>query len=177
MKEFNINNIKNICPEISGTQCSFYAEGCAVALEEHGHKVPTELVIDGDFSLKCLLLWDAPTSKRGWREPNDLAHFGAIAIAFHLTTALTEYQVVEQACIGKGGFDYYLCFKEDDPRYDADNFINARLEISGTNKGIEALTKRVRQKLEQVSPSDSWNIPAYVVVTDFVKPLTYIKKK
>lgn len=177
LEELFINDFKDVCPEISAIQCANYAEGCAVALEEQGHQTPTELLVDGDFPRKYSLLWNKPLSKRGWRQPNDLAHFGALAIAFHLTTKLTEYQVVMQARIGKGGFDYYLGYKEGHPKYDPDNFMNARLEISGTNKGVKALTARVREKIEQVKPSDSWNIPAYIAVTDFSKPITFIKKK
>jgi hypothetical protein len=178
LEELYINNLKNVCPEISAKQCDFYAEGCAVALEAQGPLPLVELVVDGDFLKKYSLLWDTPESKRGWREPKDLAHYGALAIAFHIATSLTEYQVVDQARSDGGGFDYYLCFKEGDPRYNPDNFMNARLEISGINNGdFKALTKRVREKLEQTNPSDSWNIPAYVIVTEFSKPIVYIKKK
>ena len=177
LEEIFINDFNNVCPEISAIQCATYAEGCAVALEEQGHHSPAELLIVGDFPRQYSLLWDTPLSKRGWREPRDLAHFGALALAFHLTIRLTEFQVIEQATIGKGGFDYYLGYKEDHPKYDPDNFMNARLEISGINKGVNLLAKRVREKLEQVKPSDSWNIPAYIAVTDFSKPITFIKKK
>lgn len=177
LEEIFVNDFKNVCPEISGIQCASYAEGCAVALEEQGHQPPIELLVDGDFSRRYALLWEKPSSKRGWKEPRDFAEAGAIALAFHLTTRLTEYQVIEQAPIGKGGFDYYLGYKEDHPNYDPDNFMNARLEISGTNKGIKELSNRVQKKLEQVKPSDSWNIPAYIAVTDFSKPVTFIKKK
>jgi hypothetical protein len=176
-EEILVNDFKNVCPEISAIQCASYAEGCAVALEEQGHQSPTELLVDGNFSCRYLLLWDKPLSKRGWKEPRDLAETGAIALAFHLTTRLTEFQVVEQATIGKGGFDYYLGYKDDHPKFDPDNFMNARLEISGTNMGIKELTRRVQKKLEQVKPSDRWNIPAYIAVTDISKPITFIKKK
>lgn len=141
------------------------------------HRSPVELLVDGDFSNKYLVSWSEPSSKRGWKEPRDFAEAGAIALAFYLTTSLTEYQVVEQAPIGKGGFDYFLGYKEDYPKYDPDNFMNARLEISGTSQGVKALARRVQKKLEQVKQSDGWNIPAYIAVTDFSKPLTYIKKK
>jgi len=109
------------------------------------HRSPVELLVDGDFSNKYLVSWSEPMSKRGWKEPRDFAEAGAFALAFYLTTSLTEYQVVEQAPIGKGGFDYFLGYKEDYPKYDPDNFMNARLEISGTSQGVKALARRVQK--------------------------------
>jgi hypothetical protein len=57
-------------------------------------------------------------------------------------------------------------------------FQNAvRLEVSGIRKGDDSRIKaRIKQKLEQVSPTDG-TLPAYIVVVEFSNPLAFIVKK
>ncbi len=113
-------------------------------------------------------------SAKGWREPREIAENGSIAIAFLLTLELTEYEIIEQAIIGTG-FDYWLGFKEDSPKYDPDNFLNARLEISGMNKGTNAdISRKIRQKIKQIRVSNHLEIPGIVIVTEFSHPTSKI---
>jgi hypothetical protein len=52
-----------------------------------------------------------------------------------------------------------------------------RLEVSGIRKGDDSRIKaRIKQKLEQVSPTDG-KLPAYIVVVEFSNPLAFIVKK
>jgi hypothetical protein len=52
-----------------------------------------------------------------------------------------------------------------------------RLEVSGIRKGDDSRIKaRIKQKLEQVSPTDG-TLPAYIVVVEFSNPLAFIVKK
>jgi hypothetical protein len=52
-----------------------------------------------------------------------------------------------------------------------------RLEVSGIRKGDDSRIKaRIKQKLEQVSPTDG-TLPAYIVVAEFSNPLAFIVKK
>ena len=105
------------------------------------------------------------------------AENGSIAISFLLILKLTEYEIIQQSVIGTG-CDYWLSFKSDSKKSDPDNFLNARLEISGINKGRRSvMTQRVRQKLKQVGVSDYLNIPAYIIVTEFGTPISIIIEK
>lgn len=89
---------------------------------------------------------------------------------------LTEYQVVEQSVIGTG-FDFWLGYKENNENYDPDNFLNARVEISGINKGNRAeIFRRGREKMRLLSVSNHLKIPGYVIVTEFSAPISLILK-
>lgn len=90
---------------------------------------------------------------------------------------MTEYQVAQQAVIGTS-FDYWLGFKNDHEQYDPDNFLNARLEISGINLGNQLqINQRVSQKLKQIGASNYLKIPAYIIVTEFGTPISIIIQK
>jgi hypothetical protein len=177
LKALNLDKLSIHCPQIDPIQCGFYAQGAIVALENQGHSSGVQLIVDGDNPNQCLIKWNSTPIKGGWKEGRDSTQFGALAIAFSLITSLTEYTVVEQSPIGTG-FDYYLGFKEDDPRFDPDNFMNARLEVSGIAIGTTSeIASRIRDKMKQTNKSDSWNLPAYVSVTAFGKPISFLRKK
>jgi len=90
---------------------------------------------------------------------------------------LTEYEVIQQAIIGTG-FDYWLGFKESNKNYNEDNFLNARLELSGINNDkIGVVNARVREKIKQTKVSDYLNIPAYIIVTEFGQPISIFIKR
>ena len=177
MKTLWLEQLHQCCPHFTPNQCAYYAEGAIVALENQGHTKGVLLTVDGDFSNQFAINWTASPLKSGWKESRDSTQFGALAIAFFLVTSLTEYSVVEQSPIGTG-FDYYLGYQDDDPRYDPDNFLQARLEISGLGKGTTAeLAERIRDKMKQTGRSDGTHLPAYVSVTAFGKPISYLRKK
>lgn len=176
-KHFLIEQLKELVPTLSSAQCDYYAEACIIALENQKHKSNVELRVIGDFGDRCVLKWTTTPNKRGWTEPRIIAENGAIAIAFFLIIELTDFQVIQQSIIGTG-FDYWLGYKENHPKYDPDNFLNARLEISGINKGSRGeLNRRVKQKLQQVGVTDYLQIPAYIVVAEFSNPISKIVKK
>ena len=55
--------------------------------------------------------------------------------------------------------------------------MQVRLEVSGIRKGDDSRIKaRIKQKLEQVSPTDG-TLPAYIVVVEFSNPLAFIVKQ
>lgn len=176
-KKIIIDELKKVVPSLSSAQCDYYAEACIIALENQNHKSNVELVVIGDYKNRFTLEWETTPNKSGWFEPKVIAENGSIAIAFFMVTELTDYQVVQQSIIGSG-FDYWLGYKEDHPEYDPYNFLNARLEISGINKGSRGeLNRRVKQKLQQVGVTDYLKIPAYIVVTEFSNPVCKIVKK
>ncbi|MFK7905092.1 MAG: hypothetical protein AB8B69_08205 [Chitinophagales bacterium] len=176
-RDFFIDQLKNLVPTLSSAQCDYYAEACIIALENQKHSSNVELRVIGDFGDCFVLKWTTTPNKRGWTEPRIIAENGGIAIAFLLIIEMTDFQVIQQSIIGTG-FDYWLGYKENHPNYDPDNFLNARLEISGINKGSRGeLNRRVKQKLQQVGVTDYLQIPAYIIVTEFSNPISKIIKK
>jgi hypothetical protein len=177
-KILSISELKETINTISPKQCDFYAEGCAVALENQQKVSGVKLLVQGDTTIDFELRWECPKNKSGWKEEKKIADFGATALSFLLSFELTEFQVVEEALIGTG-IDYWLAYKEDNPNYNALNFINARLEISGINKEtpFNTVRKRVYDKLKQTKPTDGTTLPAYVSIVEFGTPKAYFKKK
>jgi hypothetical protein len=96
--------------------------------------------------------------------------YGAYCIAFLIIHHLTDYKVIRRSK-RKTGFDYWLGKKETDyPFTDA-----ARLEVSGILKGKNAeITQRIKAKQEQVKQSDSSQLPAYIIVTEFKQPISKV---
>lgn len=169
--------LKNRIRFISKTQCDFFVEGCILALERQGHESGVILQIEGDINASFELKWSKSPKQGGWQEPKVIAENGGIAIAFFLILELTEFEIIQQAVIGTG-IDYWLGYKETSDKYDAVNFLNARLEISGmNNEPRSVLNNRVRQKIKQTRFSDHLEIPAYIIVTEFGKPISMLIKK
>jgi len=172
-----LSRLKNRIRFISKTQCDFFVEGSITALENQGHTSGVILKVEGDISTTFKLRWRIKPVKGGWQEPKVIAENGSIAIGFFLILELTEYEIIQQAVIGTG-FDYWLGFKESSENYDKDNFLNARLELSGINNdSLATINARVREKIKQTGVSDYLNIPAYIIVTEFGQPISLFIKK
>lgn len=178
MKKLNLHSLRDCVPSISSTQCDYFVEGCITALKNQNHQSGVILKVEGDKKTSFQLIWQSISVGQGWKEQRIIAENGGIAIAFFVTLELTPYQIIQQAIIGKG-FDYWLGYKDKHKDYDPDNFFNARLEISGTNKSSEAeVNAIVKKKLKQTDKSDYLNIPAFVIVTKFGTPISkFIQKK
>jgi hypothetical protein len=122
--------------------------------------------------------WSRKVNKAGYKEEKKVIEHAAEAIAFLLTPKITPYTVIEEATIGTG-FDYWLGYDEIDENYDARNFLQARLEISGikiesTNNKI---SQRIKSKEKQTDRSISHRLPTYISVTEFASPKTYFGKR
>jgi len=172
--QIHLNELKDATSAISPVQCDYFVEACVVALENQGHQSPVSIKVEGDFDKTFELTWAGDVKKEGWREDRISVENGSIAVAFFLILELTDYQIAQQSIIGTG-FDYWLGFKESHPNYDSDNFLNAKLEVSGINRGSQSvIQQRVRQKLRQVGLSEGENIPAFIIVTEFGTPKSII---
>lgn len=161
------------------TQSEFWTENCIVALESFNHASGCKMELKGDVQNTATLLWSKEiTKKAGYKESNKYVEKGAEAISFLLAISLTEYDIVEEALIGEG-FDYWLGYKEGSENYNEDNFLNARLEISGI--GEESPTNKVEyranKKKKQTNVSDDLKLPAYVSIVEFKSPKALFSKK
>jgi hypothetical protein len=163
---FKLSNLKTLASEISPVQCDYYAEACSVALQKNNHENP-KFTVDGDFNGSFLISRNHVTKLEGWQDDFDVAEYGALAIAFFVIDAYSEYTVVRQSKRGTG-FDYWLGYKRDDKKFDAKNFLLARLEVSGIFKGGDPeIKKRAQIKVNQIKKSGNLGLPAYISVTEF----------
>jgi hypothetical protein len=176
MKSLTIDELRKRMSHWSSIQCDYYSEACIVQLEELSHKPGVQLAVSGDNSVIFNLVWSSKPVVNGWKATAKLTENAATAIAFFLVIELTEYSVIEESRIGTG-IDYWLGYNEAHELYDEDNFLNARLEISGIRNNAASIAGRIKEKLNQTFPSDSTLLPAYVVVTEFGSPAAVLVKK
>jgi len=171
-----LEELYTVCPEISKIQCDYYSEGCMVALINQKHSSGISLKVEGDFSTEYNLKWQMSPNTTGWKNEKKIAETGATAIAFFLVHHLTEYTIAEEAVNGTG-IDNWLSYKKDHDKYDELNFMSARLEISGINKGTTGtINARTKGKKKQTEQSEG-KLPAFVAVTEFGNPKTIFSKK
>lgn len=153
------------------------AEAGAVCFEDQNHTNGVELKVDGAFMAKYNVYWQEVTDQMlsCWNDHQVTTEHAAYGVAFLLICDLTEYTIIRRSRKGSG-FDYWLGREEDKdglPFHD-----KARLEVSGIRSGnYDVIGARVRQKLDQVKPSDGLALPAYIVVVEFSAPLSQVVKK
>jgi hypothetical protein len=172
-----LSNLKAVADGLSQVQCNFYSEACAVAFEKNNHISETKLTVDGVYKGSFQVVWEKATSLTGWQDNDVIAENAAIAIACFLVTEVTEYTIVRQSIKGTG-FDYWLGYKTEHPKFDPSNFLLARLEISGIFHGTSTdLNSRVQKKLKQVDRSAKMKLPAFIAVTEFGNCKSYVATK
>jgi len=153
------------------------AEAGAVCFEEQNHPNGVELKVDGAFTAKYTVYWQEVTAQmlRCWNDYEVTTEHAAYGVACLLILDLTGYTVIERRRKGDG-FDFWLGEEKSESELPFQK--KARLEVSGIRRGNHSrVQERVRQKLEQVKPSDSLGLPAYVVVVEFSTPLSKVVKK
>ena len=153
-------------------------EAILICLEHHNHQSGVKCDLNNlDEKIYTLeITWTGQTSeqtRRAWGEPRNAVEDGAVGVAYLTVPQFTEYSVIERANIGNG-LDYWLGYKEDVAR---SQFLpKARLEVSGIleQRYSSAIQQRVKEKLEQTKRSDNTELPAYVVVAEFSRPVIYL---
>jgi hypothetical protein len=175
-KTIEVEKLRDKITKISGNQCNYYSEACIVLLDELAHRSGVFMYVDGDVCATYSLVWSSKPVTSGWKAKAKLVENAATAIAFFLVAEETDYTIIEEAPIGTG-VDYWLGYKEGHALYDEDNFMNARLEISGIRDNKADINNRLNRKLKQVIPTDSTGLPAYIVIAEFGTLTAILSKK
>lgn len=172
-----LSNLKAVADGLSLVQCNYYSEACAVAFQKNSHVSETKLTVDGIYKGSFQIAWEKVATLTGWQDNDVVAENAAIAVACFLITEVTEYTIVRQSIKGTG-FDYWLGYKKEHPKFDPNNFLLARLEISGIFQGTSGeLNGRVQKKLKQVDRSAKMKLPAFIAVTEFGNCKSYVATK
>ncbi|MDM3861062.1 MAG: hypothetical protein PT118_14715 [Aphanizomenon gracile PMC644.10] len=175
-KELVITKLEQGLPAITPAFGATLAEACAICLNNQGYIQGIELTVQGEFTAVFKLYWQEVTDQmlRCWNDSEYTTEQAAYGIAFLIIQELTHYTVIERSRRGTG-FDYWLGKKGDNNELPFQNAV--QLEVSGIRKGDDSRIKaRIKQKLEQFSPTDG-TLPAYIVVVEFSNPLAFIVKK
>jgi hypothetical protein len=163
-------------PAITPSFGATLAEACAICLQDQDHDQGVELQVSGEFTARFKLYWQTVTDQmvRCWNDQEFATEQAAYGIAFMLVQHLTSYTVIERSRRGTG-FDYWLGHEDATSELPFQNKV--RLEVSGIRRGDASRIKaRVKQKIEQTSPSDG-TLPAYIVVVEFSQPRSVMVQK
>jgi hypothetical protein len=148
------------------------AEAAAVCLEERQHQNGVTLHLTGVRTEQFSMEWPPvdDQARRCYNDFQEATERGAYGIAILIVCEVTGMVVVERSKKGPG-FDYWLG-DEDDALLFAGK---ARLEVSGILSGSRSQVQaRVRQKKEQVKPSDHL-ARGYVAVVEFGAPIALVE--
>ena len=173
MEKINVYDLRKVS-RLSPVKCADFSEAAAVCLDYHRHPQKVLLTVEGDLSGQFQLAWETVTQqmKNSRKDMEYTVESGAYCIAMLVVEKLTGLSVEKQSQ-KRTGFDYWLG-KEDG--FGLQN--KARLEVSGILEGSKAqINQRLREKMKQTEKSDNLNLPAYVVIVEFSRPLVKIKKR
>jgi len=154
-------------------------EACMVCLADQNHTSGVVLQVNGDFSEQFVILWDELVTDKlrtAWKEEKRATEYAACAISLLLIQQLISKTAVIPGIIGEG-FDYWLGDLDDE----SNNFLkhSARLEVSGIRKAkkVADVKKRLSIKHKQTKPTDYTQLPAYLSVTEFSQPVSWMVQK
>ena len=170
----DLNELGDGLPAITPSFGRALAEAAGVCLESQGHAVLTQITIRGHVSIEQPLVRPQVTeqTRRTWNDPDEATEYGATGIAVLLARQELGYLVIERSVKGTG-IDYWMGDESDALSFER----KARLEISGIRSGSSsAVRDRVRQKLQQTTPSDG-SLTAFVIVVEFGTPLAEVQMK
>ena len=181
-------------PGVTREKGNSMAQAAAVCLEEQRHAQGVPFRVRGGIINSYDLVWTPVTeqARRTWYDLREATEEGAAGIAALLAELEIGYSVILRSR-RNGGFDYWLgdsdTFEVSDAERKAtselgdliqgENLVaRVRLEVSGILNGSDGIvTKRVRDKILQMDPSDHLGLPAYAIVVEFGRPLAEVREK
>lgn len=166
--------------QLSPYKASYLMAACVWCMRKCRHTVGVSMKVQDDSGVSHYAVhWrdneiDQEELDRSLNEDDAIEH-GAEALALLLSIRKTGFTAVQRA-VRPNGFDYFLGHKGEAPNLP---FNRAwRLEISGILRetGTNSVNGRIKQKLQQISPSDG-SLPGCVIVIEFSKPFSRMVKK
>lgn len=133
------------------------AEACAVCLEEQGHSSGVSITVDGDFTAKFKLRWQAVTEQmlRCWNDEEFTTEQAAYGIAFLIVRELTDLTAIARSSKGTR-FDYWLGTVDTMGEIPFQNKV--RLEVSGIRQGDGSRVKALSEAEERANKNFRWEI-------------------
>lgn len=163
----------------------WYAGECysalLVCLEHNSHTSGTETDLRNlNETLERLnLVWTRSiedNDRRNWGGPSNAAERAGEGMAWLIIHRFTDFTVIKRS-LKKTGVDFWLGYKQDVEELVFQD--KARMEAKGrTELRYESHIRQVVNKaLEQTELSNSTGMPAYIVVTEFSRPVIYLVEK
>ncbi|ABX04034.1 MAG TPA: hypothetical protein DEF47_18125 [Herpetosiphon sp.] len=182
-KRLQLNDLETKIPGLTPNMGRYLIEACSIRLEDQRHSRGVQLSVERRCDTKSdhsfvIEDWDEITPRHlaAWTDEEYTTEHAACGIACLLAVELTDYTVINRSRKGTG-FDYWLAKQDGDDILPFDKH-DARLEVSGIRQGSgKDIENRVKLKLRQTNPSDSMQMPAYVVVVEFSQPTARVVRK
>jgi hypothetical protein len=154
---------------------AYYAEACAVCLEERGHGQACTLSVTGSYSDQFRIIRSDVTDQiRASHEDSERAtEDGACGLSILAVSKLTNLEVIRQSRKGTG-FDYALS-----PRGSFLFRDSVRLEVTGirSDPSDAEIERRVSARKERFSKFGDQGIPpAIIVVIEFGRPIAHVEQ-
>jgi hypothetical protein len=170
----DLNHLSAGQPGLTPALGAAMAEAGAVCLEQIPHTLGVQIVVGGSFQSAHDLHWPTVTDqvRRTWSDLREATKKGSEGIAILLINEETDYTTIERAAIGTR-IDRWLGYQSDAPDFQR----RARLEISGILRGDDGdVRRRSREKMDRLTLASS-QLPAFVIVVEFSRPLAEVSKK
>ena len=153
---------------------NYWTQGARVCLDRH-HQPPVSVVIKRERQeMVADAIWEATDerTRRAWANELDTTEAGAYALIL-ASAELFDGLVAVSRAETETGADYYVAPIDADPD---DLEEHLRLEVSGVDRGNEAVVqRRLRDKLSQLSRGSS-NLPGVAGVIGFQAKLILLAK-
>ena len=149
-----------------------------MCMQEHNHLpgVPCDIKDFEESLAAAEILWTREFSEKiakMFGVPSNAAELAGEGIAFLTILAITDYTILERSNKGTG-VDFWLGYKDDVAE---SNFQRAaRMEVKGRTRleNDSQIRDVVRKGLKQTRRSAATRLPAYVILTEFSRPVIYM---
>ena len=179
--QMNLEQLFGNLPEITPWLAGEYYSALVVCLEHHNHRTGIAAALRNldETIIGMELIWSKEiddTDRRVWGHPRNAVEQAAEGLAWLIIHRFTDYTVIGRSSIGDG-VDFWLGDKAD-----VDSLVfqrKARMETKGrlSLQYDSQIQRVVHEALRQSARSDYTNLPVYVVVAEFSRPVVYLVQK
>lgn len=151
----------------------YLREAAQFCLDHNGHSDGQLFQVDGSYRRLFRLRWikSPDLHRHTFADTAEAVENGAYGVAFALILSLTRHNVIERSAKGPG-FDFWL-----GDRGALGFQRSARLEVSGILSNESQIVSRTARKVAQTRRSDFVNLPVYVVIVEFGRPMSRITRR
>ena len=174
----DLDQLNEEIPALTNDFAGYLRQAILMCLQEHFHSsgvacsikglsrtiAAAEILWSGEFSTRIARLFGAPANA---------AEYAGEGIAILTILTTTDYTILERSNKGTG-IDFWLGHRGASSE---ENFQrSARMEAKGRTRldRESQIRSEVRKGLIQAGRSDDTNLPVYVILTEFSRPIIYM---
>lgn len=177
----DVDMLREAIPGLTESLAGYMQGAILMCLHHHSHQtgVRCELRDLEKLLAAAAIVWTKPYSdsiERTYGETSYAVEFAAEGIACLTIRAYTQYTVIRRS-IKDEGVDFWLAERDDE-----DNYIfqcAGRMESKGITEAryLSDITYSIDKGIEQSKQTDHTRLPAYIIATEFSKPVIYMVQR